>query len=93
MLLGVGIPKNGDIKKIEYYKLIEIGGYIYHPKCLTKPKRNVLALAEGSIVKKEFEGVIKDITPESYKINKVYAHGRPILLPFNLKGDENESKM
>ena len=93
MLLGVGIPKNGDIKKIEYYKLIEIGGYIYHPKCLTKPKRNVLALAEGSIVKKEFEGDIKDITPENYKINKVYAHGRPILLPFNLKGDENESKM
>ncbi|AIJ06328.1 CRISPR-associated protein, Csm4 [Methanocaldococcus bathoardescens] len=84
MLLGVGIPNKEDIKNIEYYKLIEIGGYIYSLEYLTKPKRNILALTEGSIVKNNFIGWVEDLSPTTPdKLNhKVYAHGKPILIPF-----------
>jgi len=101
MLLGVGIPHQNDFGKIEYYKLIEIGGYIHstsilitssnnskeRKKALTTPKRNILALTEGSIVKKNFEGKIEDIAPNGFK-HEVYAHGKPILLPFRYEGDD-----
>ncbi len=101
MLLGVGIPNKEDIENIKYYKLMEIGGYIYTLKNLTTPKRNVMALTEGSIIKNNFIGDVKDISPqndnedknkENNKINhEVYAHGKPILLPFGFKGDNNDS--
>jgi len=105
MLLGVGIPDKDDVKNIEYYKLIEIGGYIHSTSILTKPsnnlekgkkalttpKRNILALTEGSIVKNDFKGKVEeDLAPEGFE-HKVYAHGKPILMPFGLKGDNNGS--
>ncbi|ACV24786.1 type III-A CRISPR-associated RAMP protein Csm4 [Methanocaldococcus fervens] len=104
MTLGVGIPNKNDIGKIEYYKLMEIGGYIHSAsilirpsndsekgkKALTTPKRNILALTEGSIVKRNFEGKTENIAPKNFK-HEVYAHGKPILLPFTFKGDENGS--
>ncbi len=99
MTLGIGIPKKEHVDKIEYYKLFEIGGYIYSFSLLAKRteniwkssteeinekllKKRILAIKEGSIVKKGFEGEVRDIAPSEFKQHNVYAHGNPILLPF-----------
>ncbi|WP_423792978.1 type III-A CRISPR-associated RAMP protein Csm4 [Methanocaldococcus indicus] len=95
MLLGVGIPKEEDIKNIEYYKLLELGGYIYSStyfKYLTKRKKTILALSEGSIVKNNFVGNVVDTTPNiKEKSHSVYTHGKPILLPTKRWNDDFKS--
>ncbi|AEF96787.1 type III-A CRISPR-associated RAMP protein Csm4 [Methanotorris igneus] len=85
ILLGVGIPKEDEISNIKYYKLLELGGYIYSttkPELVTKHRRSLMALSEGSVVK-AFEGCIKNVKPKnsSENIHPVYTHGKPITLP------------
>ncbi|ENN95913.1 Csm4 family CRISPR-associated RAMP protein [Methanocaldococcus villosus KIN24-T80] len=85
ILLGVGIPKEDEISNIKYYKLLELGGYIYSttkPELVTKHRRSLMALSEGSVVK-AFEGCVKDVKPKnsSENIHPVYTHGKPITLP------------
>ncbi|EHP86825.1 type III-A CRISPR-associated RAMP protein Csm4 [Methanotorris formicicus] len=81
LTLSTAIPRNGNV---EYYKLIEIGGYIYSIKGPTCLKKRILALTEGSIVKKGFVGKIENLEPENYvkHLNHhVYVNGKPILMP------------
>ncbi|WP_456374201.1 type III-A CRISPR-associated RAMP protein Csm4 [Methanocaldococcus sp.] len=90
--LGIAIPNKNNYDKIIYYKFMEFGGYIYSPYSFSYPKKRVLALTEGSIVKSDFKGCVLDnIAPENFKCHNVYLHGKPILIPF--KGDYNDSKV
>jgi CRISPR-associated protein Csm4 len=93
MTLSITVPKNDDeFKKFINYQLIKIGGYIYSPieaKCLTKLKKNVYVLAEGSVCKcndkdDDIKGDILDLKPENTRpeINhEVILNGKPILIP------------
>ncbi|WP_457611761.1 type III-A CRISPR-associated RAMP protein Csm4 [Methanocaldococcus sp.] len=88
MLLGVGYPKKEERNReiIKYYKLLEFGGYIYSTTCpelITRRKRTIVTLSEGSIVDKKFVGDIVDIAPKvNYNYHKIFFHGKPVTIPY-----------
>ncbi|WP_456419555.1 type III-A CRISPR-associated RAMP protein Csm4 [Methanocaldococcus infernus] len=81
LTLGLGIPENEFSAK--YYKIVELGGFCYYiksDKIVNKLKPNMLAISEGSVVKKDFIGKVEDLKIDEN--NSLYIHGNPLLLPF-----------
>jgi len=83
MTLSITVPKEEEFKSFCSYQLIKISGYISSSsniKYITKLKKSVYALKEGSICKKPIEGQILDLRPENVN-HEILLNGRPILLP------------
>ncbi|MBW9220634.1 type III-A CRISPR-associated RAMP protein Csm4 [Methanothermococcus sp. SCGC AD-155-M21] len=86
IVLSITIPKEEEFKNFYSYQLIKIGGHIYSSsniEYITKLKRSVYALREGSICEKPVEGQILDLRPGDKNIveHEVILNGCPILIP------------
>ena len=83
VVLSITIPKENEFENFNSYQLIKIGGYIYSSsniEHITKLKKNVYALTEGSICEKSVEGQVLDLKPDTVE-HEVILNGRPILIP------------
>ena len=82
-VLSITIPKENEFENFNSYQLIKIGGYIYsssNMEHITKLKKNVYALTEGSICEKSVEGQVLDLKPDTVE-HEIVLNGRPILIP------------
>lgn len=79
--LSIVFPKKEEFDKIEKYKLIERKGWVYLD---TKRKRNILALAEGSLFKDEIEGEIRE---EKIGNKKIYRYGKSFNIPVVIENE------
>jgi CRISPR-associated protein Csm4 len=84
--LSLTVPKDKDeFKCFSSYQLIKVGGYIYsvsNLESITKLKKNVYTIAEGSICNKEIEGDVLNLKPDNDKIkHEIILNGRMISIP------------
>lgn len=82
-VLSITIPKENEFENFNSYQLIKIGGYIYsssNMEHITKLKKNVYALTEGSICEKSVEGQVLNLKPDTVE-HEIVLNGRPILIP------------
>jgi len=90
MSLSLTLPKDEEeFKKCDAYHLIERRGYIYHPTQMTKRKKSIMMLSEGSIFSNKVEGKIVDVAPENNNY-EVFKFGKFFGIPINVKQDKNE---
>ncbi|WP_292459992.1 type III-A CRISPR-associated RAMP protein Csm4 [Methanothermococcus sp.] len=94
--LSITIPKDeNEFKCFDNYQLIKIGGYIYPSqnsmKNITKLKKSVYAIAEGSICNEEIEGDNRDLRPNGV-IHEVILNGRMISIPVIFYDECNEEE-
>ncbi|AEH07255.1 type III-A CRISPR-associated RAMP protein Csm4 [Methanothermococcus okinawensis] len=85
LTLSITVPKDeGEFKSFCNYQLIKIGGYIYPSpnkmEYITKLKKNIYAIAEGSICDKEISGDVKDLKPDGIN-QEVILNGHIITIP------------
>lgn len=80
MLLSLTIPKNEELEKVIFYKLIKKDGFIYYNQPLGLKKIKHFKIQEGSIVKMPFMGQNINVSP----INdiKVISYGKSFCWPF-----------
>jgi CRISPR-associated protein Csm4 len=79
--LSTVIPKNEDeFKEAISYQLVKRGGFIYQPGLLNHKKKDVYAIADGSIFKNRIEGKFVDVSPVTN--TKVFQFGYFFGIPF-----------
>ncbi|MBW9222471.1 type III-A CRISPR-associated RAMP protein Csm4 [Methanothermococcus sp. SCGC AD-155-C09] len=98
IVLSITIPKEEEFKNFYSYQLIKIGGYIYSSSnmgYITKLKRSVYVLREGSICEKPVEGQILDLRPDDKNTveHEVILNGCPILIPIVSYEEVNEGNL
>jgi CRISPR-associated protein Csm4 len=79
--LSTVIPKDNDeFEKARSYLLVKRGGFIYQPGFLSHKKKDVYAIADGSVFDEEIEGNVVDVSPVPE--TKAYQFGRFFGIPF-----------
>jgi CRISPR-associated protein Csm4 len=83
-------PKDVEIKDLNkgFYELEDRRGYIYLPFGQSLRRRSIKMFTEGSVFPNTLErqGMLVDVTPESFKHHKVYRYGMILSLP--CRGEE-----
>jgi len=85
--LSLYYPKEGELLDVEdsYYEIIERKGYIYSPYVQSLRRKSVRMFKEGSVFKTVKTGKIADVTPETFKIHRIYRYGLCFGLPCKRK--------
>ena len=96
-VLSITIPKDEEeLKNFNSYQLIKIGGYIYSSSNIaniTKLKKNVYGLMEGSICNNSINGDTLNLKPDNDKLkidHEIILNGHPILIPVISYEEHNE---
>jgi CRISPR-associated protein Csm4 len=91
LLLSLFYPNKGEkiAGNISSYGFIERAGYIYSPWEMSKRKKKVRMLTEGSIFTSEPKGYTVDITPKGFQIHRIVRYGIAYCIPVLLKREVN----
>lgn len=90
-MLSLFYPSSDDMNHISfkksYYDLLERKGYIYSEGGKSLRRKSLRLFREGSIFpsKQNLQGKIADITPEAFKLHKVFRFGTAFTFPFKLE--------
>lgn len=86
--LSVYFPAEGELADIEngFYELEERKGYIFSPANRSYRRRSIRLFSEGSVFPGlNKRGVLIDISPEVFKVHRVYRYGLLFSLPCTLE--------
>ena len=74
-----------DKKEIDYllnYELEKKSGYIYSVGGVPMRKKTIRTISEGAIFKNNIDGMVVDISPDSFQEHPVYLFGKSLALGF-----------
>lgn len=86
--LSVYFPAEGELADIEngFYELEERKGYIFSPANRSYRRRSIRVFSEGSVFPGlNKRGMLVDISPEVFKVHRVYRYGLLFCLPCKLE--------
>lgn len=87
-LLSLYAPSDAEWRDItlddlESYRLVERGGFVDSPFLMTPGRRKrSWMLQEGSILRREPQGMLLDVTPSGYASHRVYRYGLGFSIAF-----------
>lgn len=89
--LSLCLPENFDCLKPVAYQLVPRRGWCYSSIAPAQLKRKTVTMfSEGSVFRNETKGALAEVTPDKFKVHKVYRYGISLSLPINILEEKND---